>query len=394
MRTWIYKHRKKFLIGGICIALLAILYLFLVFSSNPFIKKWRDIYIETAMTTNSHQWLAEWFIPHSIIDEVMADRAAQEEAQKALESSWADASEAESQEAEDAQTAFFETYWELDSASFCAYLNRNPSLINDGYDNLVIDDLDNTLNLVTSAGDPLLAVDVPNNTLIVGVSGDGYVGKLAIVKDVSQVSLEKSSSYGSSGEEAATFSSRFDAEVVVNASGFKDVDGHGSGGTIKGSYVLDGVEIGTPENSYWKFVGLKNDNKLYISNRYQTDITDYKWGMEFYPALIVDGENVVDGTYCMGIQPRTSIGQTESGDFLMLVVDGRQVGYSLGCTVADCRDILQRYHAYQAMNMDGGSSSVMYYKGQQITKSSSATGLGRYMPNAFVVRKNSINSDR
>jgi exopolysaccharide biosynthesis protein len=109
--------------------------------------------------------------------------------------------------------------------------------------------------------------------------------------------------------------------------------------------------------------------------------------MEFYPALIVDGENVVDGTYCMGIQPRTSIGQTENGDFLLLVVDGRQVGYSLGCTVADCRDILMRYHAYQAMNMDGGSSSVMYYKGQQITKSSSATGLGRYMPNAFVVKK-------
>jgi exopolysaccharide biosynthesis protein len=387
MKTWLYKHRKKFIVGGICLALLTTLYLFFIFSNNPFIKKWRDIYIETAMTTNSHQWLAEWFIPHSIIDQVMAERAAQEEAQKALQSQWnTAASEAASQE-EDPTDAFYETYWELDSSSFREYLKQNPSLITNGYDNLVIEDLDHSLKLMTSENDELLAVDIPNKTLIIGVSGDGYVGKLAIVKDVSQVSLEKSSSYGSYGEDAASFSSRFDAEVVINASGFKDVDGHGSGGTIKGSYVLDGIEIGTPENTHWKFVGLKQDQKLYISNRYQTDVTEYEWGMEFYPALIVDGENVVDGTYCMGIQPRTSIGQAENGDFLLLVIDGRQVGYSLGCTVADCRDILQRYHAYQAMNMDGGSSSVMYYKGQQITKSSSATGLGRYMPNAFVVKK-------
>ena len=71
----------------------------------------------------------------------------------------------------------------------------------------------------------------------------------------------------------------------------------------------------------------------------------------------------------------------------MLIVDGRQVGYSLGCTVAECADIMLRYGAYQGANMDGGSSAVMWYKGEQITKSSSKAGNGRYMPDALIVRK-------
>jgi exopolysaccharide biosynthesis protein len=323
-----------------------------------------------------------------VIDKVMAEKEAQEKAQKDLQSSWADGeSENVDTKNENPEEIFYETYWELDSDSFRAYLKQRPDMISSGYDEIVIEDLNHSLGLKTVNDDDILVVDVPNNTLIIGVSGDGYVGKLAIVKDISQVSIEKSAYYGSRGELATAFGNRYDAELVVNASAFKDVDGHGSGGTIKGSYVVDGSEIGSPFNSYWKFVGLKNDQKLYISNRYETDITDYQWGIEFYPALIVDGENVVDGSYCMGIQPRTTIGQTLSGDFLMLVVDGRQVGYSLGCTVADCRDVLERYHAYQAMNLDGGSSSVMCYKGQLINKPSSAGGLGRYMPNAFVVSK-------
>ena len=150
---------------------------------------------------------------------------------------------------------------------------------------------------------------------------------------------------------------------------------------------MDGVETGDPERSFWKFVGLKNDNKMYVGNYYQINPSDYKWGLEFYPALIVDGQNVVDGTYGMGIQPRTAIGQSRSGDFMMLIVDGRQVGYSLGCTVSDCEQVLARYDAYQAMNLDGGSSAIMIYKGEQITKPSSVSSLGRFLPNALVIKK-------
>lgn len=408
MKNHIKKHKKLYA-GILCtITLLCCLYIFLLYTTNPFISKWRTIYIETAMTTNTHQWLATAFIPKSIIDEVMADRAAQEELQKELESSWninvpdkitenpetsettesSESTESTSEEPEPTEEElFFEKYWELDTTSFKEYIEKNPDIMKDGYENIVIENLDEKLKIETTNKDKLLVLDAPNNTMIVKINGDGYVGRLVIVKNTDQVCIESASTLGKKGEAASVFAKRYDAEVVINASGFKDNGGHGNGGIVKGSYVLDGVEYGKQENKHWKFVGIKKDNRLYISSRKNTDISDYRWGIEFYPALIVDGENVVDGSYCMGIQPRTVIGQSKEGDILMLVVDGRQVGYSLGCTVADCRDVLFAYNAYQGMNLDGGSSSVLYYKGKLINKPSSVGGVGRYMPNAIVVKK-------
>ncbi|NLT14226.1 MAG: phosphodiester glycosidase family protein, partial [Clostridiales bacterium] len=70
---------------------------------------------------------------------------------------------------------------------------------------------------------------------------------------------------------------------------------------------------------------------------------------------------------------------------LLLTVDGRQIGHSLGCTVGDCADILLEYGAVQASNLDGGSSTIMVYKGEVINKPSSTTNAGRLVPDAFIV---------
>ena len=380
------RRRIKYTVS-ITLVVIVVAYLTFVFSPIPFIAKWRTIYIETAMTTNSHKWLATLFIPDFVIDEVMQEREEQEAFQKQLQSSWDDTAESEEELEDKQEESFFDKYWELDSTSFRNYLSEHSYLVEDGYDKLTINNLKYSNELTTTGGDKILAVDVPNNTLTIGVEGDGYVGKLAIVKNIDQVTVETSEHIGSSGETAGVYASRYNAEVVINASAFRDVGGHGSGGTIRGAAVIDGKETGDPENGYWKFAGVKNNGKMYISNYYSTDISDYRWGLEFYPALIVDGEDVVDGTFGMGIQPRTDIGQTKSGDFMMLVVDGRQIGYSLGCTVSDCKDILLRYKTYQAINLDGGSSAIMYYKGNQITKPSSVSSLGRFLPNALVVKQ-------
>ena len=45
---------------------------------------------------------------------------------------------------------------------------------------------------------------------------------------------------------------------------------------------------------------------------------------------------------------------------------------------------MNRYDAYQAMNMDGGTSSVMWYDGEYITKCSNPVIQSRYLPNAWV----------
>ena len=86
----------------------------------------------------------------------------------------------------------------------------------------------------------------------------------------------------------------------------------------------------------------------------------------------------------MGIQPRSSIGQTKDGSTLLLIIDGRQV-HSLGITVSGCADILLRYGCQNAMNLDGGSSASMSYMGEMITKTSSPQAGGRWLPSAWVV---------
>ena len=377
----------------VTLVVLVTLYLTAVYSNIPFIAKWRTIYIETAMSTMNHKWLATYFIPKSVIDEVMAKRQEEFDKQANLQSSWGteeEDSETETEEENVAEKEFYEKYWELDTPSIRKYFASNANLVSNGYDSVLIEDLEGSLGLKTASDDSLLVLDTENNLMVIGVAGNQFVGKLAIVKNPEQVELIKASAFGSVGEMVESIGQRTDSLIAINGSAFVDPKGHGSGGTLNGVMLLDGQAYGTAKNGYWKLVGMKNDNRMYISNYYQTnDVSNYKWGVEFFPALIVDGQNVVDGTFGMGLQPRTAIGQSRNGDCMMLIIDGRQPGYSVGCTVADCSKILERYGAFQAMNLDGGSSSVMWYRGQLITRSSSVSKRGRYVPSGLVIRKKS-----
>ena len=377
----------------VTLVVLVTLYLTAVYSNIPFIAKWRTIYIETAMSTMNHKWLATYFIPKSVIDEVMAKRQEEFDKQANLQSSWGteeEDSETETEEENVAEKEFYEKYWELDTPSIRNYFASNANLVSKGYDSVLIEDLEGSLGLKTASDDSLLVLDTENNLMVIGVAGNQFVGKLAIVKNPEQVELIKASAFGSVGEMVESIGQRTDSLIAINGSAFVDPKGHGSGGTLNGVMLLDGQAYGTAKNGYWKLVGMKNDNRMYISNYYQTnDVSNYKWGLEFFPALIVDGQNVVDGTFGMGLQPRTAIGQSRNGDCMMLIIDGRQPGYSVGCTVADCSKILERYGAFQAMNLDGGSSSVMWYRGQLITRSSSVSKRVRYVPSGLVIRKKS-----
>ena len=46
---------------------------------------------------------------------------------------------------------------------------------------------------------------------------------------------------------------------------------------------------------------------------------------------------------------------------------------------------MSEYGAVNAINLDGGSSSLMYYKGESLNKGVTLTG-SRNMPTAFIVR--------
>lgn len=378
------RWRKALIILLAVLAVLGSLYGVFVFSNIPVIKKWRTIYIETAMTTMTHQWLATAFIPKSVIDPVLEQMAEDKTSQQNLVSRWWGSTDDDDKTFSDAKEAFYSEFWELDRDKFEAWLAKHPDVAKEGYDNLVIDNLDcSDKTLTTSFGEIIRALNVPDNIIIVQVTGDDFVGSLACVKNSEQLSLAKAKAYGSYGELIEDYCKG--KVLAVNASGFQDNNGVGNGGDIVGSFVLNGKECGKPANGYM-FFGFKQDNRMYISAM-ASDVSEYKWAMQFSPALIVNGKSKVQGSYGWGMQPRSALGQTKDGEVLLLVVDGRQMGYSLGCTVSDCADILLRHKAYQANNLDGGSSAIMAYQGKIITKNSSASSAGRYLPNAFVISK-------
>ena len=99
------------------------------------------------------------------------------------------------------------------------------------------------------------------------------------------------------------------------------------------------------------------------------------------PVLVKDG--VMRTGLGGGMNPRTCIGQRSDGTILLLVLEGRKPD-SLGATYDDIAQIMYDYGAVNAANLDGGSSSLMYYKGEQITRGSNIIGM-RQMSTAILV---------
>jgi hypothetical protein len=87
------------------------------------------------------------------------------------------------------------------------------------------------------------------------------------------------------------------------------------------------------------------------------------------PRLVVDGAvsgPEVDGSgEFFGRHSRTAIGVTADGRLLLVVVNGRQPGYSRGMTLHELAELLQRLGAQSAMNLDGGGSSEMVVNGHR-----------------------------
>ena len=384
------KRSKRIGIAACVLVMLAGLYGIAIYGNIPFVRKWRDIYIETAMGTMTHQWLATAFIDDEIIEEVMGTRINIETVQEEIDTHWA----AKPLKGADKKTkweklrkSFFDLYGEIDQESFEAYIEKNGEDCIDEEGYLVIDRADigaDATGIVTVHGDPVVAIDTRNGITIIKIEGPDYEGRLAIIKNAAQMGLELAPEIGNVGAIIGKIAEQSGAVLAVNASGFYDPEGQGNGGIAHGLVIKDGKTYSDFAGGNNKTIGFDYDDNLQIG--IYRDGQKLRDAVEFKPALVYDGRKIVEGSAGWGVAPRTAIGQTKNGQVLLLVVDGRQVGYSIGCTMGDLADVMLRYEAYQACNLDGGSSSIMYYNGRKITRPSAANKEnGRRLPNAFVV---------
>ncbi len=377
------KRGKAFVVLACVLAILVGLYFFVVYTQIPFIKNLRDAYIETAMQTMSHQWLAELFFPDDVIAEVMNKVNAEQDAQTGIESKWTHIFEEK-----DNSSDFYRLFDEIDKSSLEAYLKSHPEYSKKSLMELDINEAgldDDGTTIMTKQGDQVLAINAKKGVLLVRVKGSNYMGVLAILKDASKMRCCAAAHVGAYGEFLEDFVPRCNGIIGVNASGFYDPEGVGNGGTIDGYAMCEGKEYGRHTAYGRKRMEFRTDDKMYIVDADTKISADARDAVEFAPALIIDGEALIDAQSAFrSIQPRTVIAQSKDGDVMMLVVEGRLVGRSLGIGLPDCTEILLGYDAYQAMNMDGGTSSVMWYDGEYITKCSNPAIQCRYLPNAWV----------
>lgn len=304
----------------ITLVIMGILFLYLFFKTSLF-QKYKELWVVTAMSTMSHQYLATWFLSDEEIQEIM--------------------NKLEVQNNEDS--------------------NLDDIKINNSKDNEKI-----TVEKIT---------------------GKNYVGYVMIVPDASKVNLVDGRK-SSRGSKLSEIVKNNNAIAGINAGGFADDGGVGAGNILCDATIINKKLLYGNKNTKYSLIGLSSDKKLVLGKyTYQNALNaGIESAVEFGPFIIVNGKNQITNASSGGIHPRMAIGQRKDGTFLFVVIDGRQPGYSIGTNLLELQNIFNRYDAYNAANLDGGSSATMYYNGKVINKTSTPMG-ERYLPNAFIVEK-------
>ena len=220
------------------------------------------------------------------------------------------------------------------------------------------------------------------------VTGNTFRGKMMIIKDPSRVYIGSLEKYGNDikGKTLIEFADEQNAVAGTNAGGFNDPGGNGLGG-IPDGIVISGGELkwGSLGGTY-EIIGFNNDNILVVGTMTGRQAMEMgiRDAVSFGPILIVNGSPVTVNGTGGGLNPRTAIGQRADGAVLLLVIDGRQAS-SLGASMNDITNVMLEYNAVNAANLDGGSSSLLYYNKEIININSSIIGM-RELPTVILVK--------
>ena len=343
------KHKKKMKIWKkilLTIVILIVLgvsaFFFLLYGPITSFREW---WITTAMTTMTHQYLATWFFSDEDIQEVLNRNRVKEAGE---------------------MTNPDELTVVLDNKKQTEYKNEYEKAV--------------------------LERDENDDYKILEIEGKGYSGYLAVIYDPSRVETVVTKNLGKSGQYLKTMADDNDALVAINGGGFIDPNYNSNGANPLGITFSKGKLVS--QNKYTStggLIGFTEDDKLVLGKMTVKEAQQMKVrdAVSFGPYLIVNGKaSEVLGNGGWGTAPRTAIGQRKDGIVLFLVIDGRTVSKP-GADMNDLIEIMQNYGAYNAANLDGGTSSVMYVDGEIINDPIDSTGAHktRYISTGFILTK-------
>ena len=306
----------------------------------------REWLITTAMTTMTHQYFATWFYDDETIQQVLNKNKVQE----SDEISNTDVIIVDKTQSENKK---YENEYEK------AVLEKDPN--NEDYK-------------------------------IIDITGKGYKGYLAVIYDPSRIKTVYTKKLGTSGQYLTTMAKDNDALIAINGGGFEDPNFSSNGAEPLG-ITFSGGKLITSKNYKGSggMIGFTEDDKLVLGKMTVKQAKEMKIrdGVTFGPFLIVNGKpSEVLGNGGWGTAPRTAIGQRKDGIVLFLVIDGRTVK-NPGADMNDLIEIMQNYGAYNAANLDGGTSSVMVVDGKIINDPIDSTGAHktRFISTGFILTK-------
>ena len=285
------------------------------------------------------------------------------------------------------QKQFYSLFYELDIASAEAWFRDHPECLEDGYAHVLINESSlrsNGTTICTKLGEQVLAIDADNQILIMEVDCDGSRGVLAVGKHPSSLRLCPSSELPRCGETIGTIAEDNGGVLAITGSGFLDEGGVGNGSQIAGwALCSNGESYGCHYGSGYKRIELHENGWLYIKDAFDPEGEGTVAGMEFTPGLLINGKRLDPGIWTSQ-NPRACIGQSDHGEILMLCVEGRTKA-SPGCSVEVCSDVLLQHGGITALNCDGGTTAILWYRGEPLIRcSNAAIPQGRYLPNAWV----------
>jgi exopolysaccharide biosynthesis protein len=288
---------------------------FIMYGPN---KGFRDWLIPTAMTTMTHQYFATWFYDSETIESVLD------------------------------QNTIIESGEDTD-------LN----LISVG--NL---DFDAT-TYANEYEKEILTKDKGNDIYkVIDIEGSGYKGHMVVVYDPARIKVATTKYLNVKGQYVTDMAADNKALLAINGGGFIDPNYSSNGGTPQGIVIQNGKVVSDrPYSKSGGLIGFTKENKLILGKMTSKEALakGVRDAVTFGPFLIVNGQkSFIKGNGGWGTAPRTAIGQRKDGIVLLLVIDGRKLKYP-GADMVDLTEIMEKYGAYNAANLDGGTSSVMVF---------------------------------
>lgn len=252
-----------------------------------------------------------------------------------------------------------------------------------------------TTNKQQNNTNPVIAASTTNNSsnnIVIqeDIQSRHFKGKLLVISNPMKVKLGYNKSNPTIYKTTSELAKENNALCAINAGAFKAATPESTGNTYgmpagiifhEGNLVYSDLK----NNEKCSIVGLDINGKLIIGDFTLDELKQLQVKeavSKVGPSLIINGK-LSDVSNGYGVNARTAIGQKDDGSIIFLVIDGRS-DTSIGAKLNEIQKILFDNGAVTAANLDGGSSSTIFYQGSILNTPCDKTG-ERPVTSAFIV---------